>query len=187
MPAAVVADLHSRRAQVGQRHLTAGIRRGPRRVGQRRPLGVDDDLPVQRQLTVAHHLQHPRRGVTLERRTHRERLTVEVGHRAAGVEVDGVHPDLRVVPPLQRLDLVMDRRDRFGGVGEDGFLRSTRRGRPQPTRRPARCVGRVDSPLPRYRSARDGPKRLRQRPFGPVRPQHRRTVWPGQQPAAPPR
>ena len=43
-------------------------------------------------------------------------------HRAAGLQIDGVYADLHVVPSLQRLDAIVDRRDRLGGFGKGGFL-----------------------------------------------------------------
>src|SRR5262245_5878610 len=49
------------------------------------------------------------------------------------------------------------------------------------TRRAARAAWTVESSTPGYRSARDAPKRLRQRPFRPLRSQDRGAVGPGQQ------
>ena len=101
LPAAVVADLHGRRAQVGQ---ASSDRRNSARSsassGSAAHLGSTTICRSSVNSPLPHHLQDPRRGVTLERRTHRERLTVEVGHRAAGLQIDGVYADLHVVPSL---------------------------------------------------------------------------------------
>ncbi len=117
--------------------------------GSAAQLGVDENLPVQRQLAVLHHLQHPRGGVALERRTHRERLAIEVRHRAAGLQVNRVHADLDVVPLLQRLDAVVDRRHRFGGIGKDSFLSARGEAGHSQSAHQHASSGQSDSPLPR--------------------------------------
>ncbi len=117
----IIADLYRGRAQFSQRDDLTDPRLGHRRV-RSQITGLDGDRVGQRQLAALRLLQHPRRGVALERRTHGEHLAIEMGHRAAGLEVDCIHADLRVVPALQRLDAVVDRWDRFGRVGQDGFL-----------------------------------------------------------------
>src|SRR4029077_2074564 len=100
--------------------------------------------------------------------------------RSPRVEVHSENTDQRVVPALQRVDPLVDRRDRLRRIGKDWLFGACGDRCERQTVEQSVPPGQSSHRSPGYRSARDAPKRLWQRPFRSLWTQDRGAVGPGQ-------